>query len=61
MVWLALLMVALTAAVLARMQSLPVAMVSGIGIGVVEQVLLWNYSDEGLVQFVLQTSVEANL
>jgi ABC-type branched-subunit amino acid transport system ATPase component/ABC-type branched-subunit amino acid transport system permease subunit len=48
-----LLLIALTGAVLARMQSLPVAMVSGVAIGVIEQLLLWNYGEAGLVQLVL--------
>jgi ABC-type branched-subunit amino acid transport system ATPase component/ABC-type branched-subunit amino acid transport system permease subunit len=48
-----LLLVALTGAVLARMQSLPVALIAGTAIGVVEQLLLWNYAQEGLVKLVL--------
>ncbi|MCU1602994.1 MAG: putative transporter ATPase and permease protein [Frankiales bacterium] len=52
-----LLLIALTGAVLARMQSLPVAMASGVAIGVVEQVLLWNFNNEGLVQFVLFVAI----
>ena len=47
-----LLLVALTGAVLARMQSLPLAMAWGIVLGVVEQLLLWNYNDAGLVQMI---------
>lgn len=48
-----LLLVALTGAVLARMQSLPLAMLSGAVIGIVEQLLLWNYAQSGLVQVAL--------
>ena len=48
-----LLLVALTGAVLARMQSLPVALLSGAVIGIVEQLLLWNYAESGLVQVAL--------
>jgi ABC-type branched-subunit amino acid transport system ATPase component/ABC-type branched-subunit amino acid transport system permease subunit len=48
-----LLLVALTGAVLARMQSLPLAMAAGVGIGVIEQLLLWNYAQAGLVQLAL--------
>ena len=48
-----LLLVALTGAVLARMQSLPVALFAGAVIGIVEQLLLWNYAESGLVQVAL--------
>ena len=48
-----LLLVALTGAVLARMQSLPIALAAGAAIGVIEQLLLWNYTNAGLVQPVL--------
>jgi len=48
-----LLLVALTGAVLARMQSLPRAMIAGCAIGITEQLLLWNYAQSGLVQLVL--------
>ncbi|HUC04565.1 MAG TPA: ATP-binding cassette domain-containing protein [Acidimicrobiales bacterium] len=48
-----LLLRALSAAVLARMQSLPAAMAAGVGIGVVEQVLLWNYPQSSLVEVTL--------
>ena len=48
-----LLLRALTAAVIARMTSLSVAMVAGIGVGVIESVLLWNYPDGSLVETVL--------
>ena len=48
-----LLLVALTGAVLARMQSLPRALFAGAAIGIVEQLLLWNYAQSGLVQVAL--------
>jgi ABC-type branched-subunit amino acid transport system ATPase component/ABC-type branched-subunit amino acid transport system permease subunit len=48
-----LLLVALTGAVLARMQSLPRALLAGAVIGIVEQLLLWNYAQAGLVQLAL--------
>ena len=48
-----LLLVALTGAVLGRMQSLPIALVAGCAIGVTQQLLLWNYPQSGLVQVVL--------
>ena len=48
-----LLLVALTGAVLARMQSLPAALLAGAAIGIVEQLLLWNYAQAGLVQVAL--------
>lgn len=48
-----LLMRALAAAVIARMASLPVAFVSGIAIGVVEQVVFWNYPIGGQVELIL--------
>ncbi|MCU1595255.1 MAG: putative transporter ATPase and permease protein [Frankiales bacterium] len=48
-----LLLIALTGAVLARMQSLPLALFAGIAIGIIEQLLLWNYAQSGLVQLVL--------
>jgi ABC-type branched-subunit amino acid transport system ATPase component/ABC-type branched-subunit amino acid transport system permease subunit len=48
-----LLLIALTAAVLARMNSLPVALFAGTLIGVVEQLLLWNYAQAGLVDLAL--------
>jgi len=48
-----LLLRALVPAVLARMTSLPIALVGGIGVGVVEQALLWNYPQGGLVETVL--------
>ena len=48
-----LLLRALVPAVIARMASLPVALLSGIGLGIVEQVLLANYPNGGLVEAVL--------
>jgi ABC-type branched-subunit amino acid transport system ATPase component/ABC-type branched-subunit amino acid transport system permease subunit len=48
-----LLLRALAAAVIARMVSLPVGLAAGIGVGIVEQVLLWNYPRGGLVEAVL--------
>ena len=44
---------ALAAAVIARMSSLPWALVSGLGIGVIEHVLLWNYPNGGFVELAL--------
>jgi ABC-type branched-subunit amino acid transport system ATPase component/ABC-type branched-subunit amino acid transport system permease subunit len=49
----ALLLRALTCAVVARMQSLPTALAAGVGLGVVEQLLLWNYPRSGLVEATL--------
>lgn len=48
-----LLMRALAAAVIARMTSLPVAFAAGIGIGIVEQVVFWNYPIGGQVELIL--------
>ena len=48
-----LLLIALTGAVLARMQSLPIALFAGTAIGITEQLLLRNYADAGLVELVL--------
>jgi ABC-type branched-subunit amino acid transport system ATPase component/ABC-type branched-subunit amino acid transport system permease subunit len=48
-----LLLRALAAAVIARMVSLPVALASGIAVGITEQLLLWNYPRGGLVEAVL--------
>jgi ABC-type branched-subunit amino acid transport system permease subunit len=48
-----LLLRALAVAVLARMVSLPVALAGGVGLGVVEQLLLWNYPRSGFVEVVL--------
>ena len=49
----ALLLRALTGAVVARMDNLPLALGAGVGLGVVEQVLLWNYPRSGLVEVSL--------
>ncbi|MHB8671386.1 MAG: ABC transporter permease subunit [Acidimicrobiales bacterium] len=48
-----LLLLALTAAVVARMSSLPAAFGAGAALGVIEQLLLWNYPQSGLVEVVL--------
>src|SRR3954454_19721437 len=48
-----LLLRAMTAAVIARMQSLPLALAGGVGLGVIEQLLLWNYPKSGLVEVTL--------
>jgi ABC-type branched-subunit amino acid transport system ATPase component/branched-subunit amino acid ABC-type transport system permease component len=52
-----LLLRALTAAVVARMENLPVALAAGAGLGVIEQLLLWNYPQQGLVEVVLFTII----
>ena len=44
-----LLLPALAAAVLARMESLPRAMVAGIGVGIFQQAVFWNWSKASLV------------
>ncbi|MHB8341011.1 MAG: ABC transporter permease subunit, partial [Mycobacteriales bacterium] len=49
----ALLLRAMTAAVLGRMTSLPGALLGGVGIGILEQLLLWNYPRAGLVEVTL--------
>ena len=49
----ALLLRALAGAVIARMKSLPIALAGGVGLGIVEQVLLWNYPQSGLVEVAL--------
>jgi ABC-type branched-subunit amino acid transport system ATPase component/ABC-type branched-subunit amino acid transport system permease subunit len=48
-----LLLRAMTAAVIGRMASLPLAFVGGIGLGILEQILLWNYPRSGLVEVTL--------
>jgi ABC-type branched-subunit amino acid transport system ATPase component/ABC-type branched-subunit amino acid transport system permease subunit len=48
-----LLLRALVGAVLARMTSLPIALGAGVGLGIVEQLLLWNYPRAGFVEVVL--------
>ena len=49
----ALLLRAMTCAVIARMSSMPRALAAGIGLGVLEQLLLWNYPRSGLVEAAL--------
>jgi ABC-type branched-subunit amino acid transport system ATPase component/ABC-type branched-subunit amino acid transport system permease subunit len=44
---------ALAGAVIAGMTSMPLAFAAGIGVGVVEQLLLWNYPQSGLTEPVL--------
>jgi ABC-type branched-subunit amino acid transport system ATPase component/ABC-type branched-subunit amino acid transport system permease subunit len=44
---------ALVGAVIANMTSLPIALSAGVGLGVVEQLLLWNYPRGGLVEAAL--------
>ncbi|MET0628673.1 MAG: branched-chain amino acid ABC transporter permease, partial [Acidimicrobiia bacterium] len=56
-----LLLRALTAAVIARMTSLSVAMIAGIGVGILESLLLWNYPDGSLVEAVLFVIILAAL
>ena len=48
-----LLLRAMTAAVIGRMQSLPLALAGGIGLGVLEQILLWTYPSSNLVELSL--------
>ena len=48
-----LLLRAMAGAVIARMVSIPVALVAGISLGVIEQLLLWNYPSAGLVEVAL--------
>jgi ABC-type branched-subunit amino acid transport system ATPase component/ABC-type branched-subunit amino acid transport system permease subunit len=48
-----LLLRALAAAAIGRMTNLAGALIAGVGLGVVEQLLLWNYSQAGLVDVVL--------
>jgi ABC-type branched-subunit amino acid transport system ATPase component/ABC-type branched-subunit amino acid transport system permease subunit len=48
-----LLLRALAGAVIARMTSLPQALAAGIGLGVIEQILLWNYPRAGFVEVAL--------
>ncbi len=44
---------ALAAAVIARMQSLPIALAAGVGVGVLEQVMKQTYPDSGTVELAL--------
>ncbi|MFT5222839.1 MAG: ABC-type branched-subunit amino acid transport system ATPase component [Glaciecola sp.] len=48
-----LLLRALVAAVVARFTSLPIALATGLGIGVLEQTMLWNVPRGGLIEAVL--------
>jgi ABC-type branched-subunit amino acid transport system ATPase component/ABC-type branched-subunit amino acid transport system permease subunit len=48
-----LLLRALTGAVVARMNNLPAALAAGVGLGVVEQLLYWNYPRAGFVEVAL--------
>jgi ABC-type branched-subunit amino acid transport system ATPase component/ABC-type branched-subunit amino acid transport system permease subunit len=48
-----LLLRALAAAVLARMSSLPVAFAGGIGLGILESLLMLNFADPGVVELAL--------
>jgi ABC-type branched-subunit amino acid transport system ATPase component/ABC-type branched-subunit amino acid transport system permease subunit len=56
-----LLLRALVGAVIARMQSLPIALGAGIAIGIIEQELLWNFSGGGLVEAALFVIILASL
>ncbi len=56
-----LLLRALTGAVVARMVNLPVAFVVGVSLGVVEQLLLWNYPQAGFVEVALFAVILAAL
>ena len=57
----ALLLRAMTGAVVARMDNLPLALGAGVGLGVVEQLLLWNYPRSGLVEVCLFVIILATL
>ena len=48
-----LLLRALVAAVIARMSSLPVALIAGVAVGVIEQMLAWNFTQSGAVEVTL--------
>jgi ABC-type branched-subunit amino acid transport system ATPase component/ABC-type branched-subunit amino acid transport system permease subunit len=48
-----LLLRAMTAAVIGRMQSIPLALAGGISLGVLEELLNWNYNRSGLVEVML--------
>ena len=48
-----LLLRALTAALIGAMISLPVAMIAGVAIGVVQEVLLWNVTSQATVELIL--------
>jgi branched-subunit amino acid ABC-type transport system permease component len=57
----ALLLRALAGAVIARMTSLPRALAAGIGIGIIEQLLLWNSPRAGIVEVALFVIILASL
>jgi ABC-type branched-subunit amino acid transport system ATPase component/ABC-type branched-subunit amino acid transport system permease subunit len=48
-----LLLPALGAAAVARMSSLPIALVAGVGFGVIDQLILWNYPNAGFQEPLL--------
>ena len=48
---------ALVAAVVARMEKLPTALGAGVAVGVVDQALQWNYPDGGVVEAVMLAAV----
>jgi ABC-type branched-subunit amino acid transport system ATPase component/branched-subunit amino acid ABC-type transport system permease component len=48
-----LLLRALAGAVIARMNNLPAALAAGVGLGVVEQLILWNYPGSGIAEVAL--------
>lgn len=52
-----LLLRAMAPAVIARMTSLPVALVAGIGIGLVDQILIFNYPTGGVPEVVLLATI----
>jgi ABC-type branched-subunit amino acid transport system ATPase component/ABC-type branched-subunit amino acid transport system permease subunit len=52
---------ALTCAVVARMEKLPVALAAGLGVGVIEQVLLSNYPRSGSVEMALFVAIVVTL
>ena len=52
-----LLLRALVAAVAARLNSLPIALGVGVGVGLVEQLLIWNYPRGGLIDAVLFVAI----
>ncbi|MEX2539393.1 MAG: hypothetical protein WD646_12165, partial [Actinomycetota bacterium] len=52
-----LLLRALAAAVIARMRSLPIALAAGVGVGILEQELLWNFTGGGLVEAALFVAI----
>jgi ABC-type branched-subunit amino acid transport system ATPase component/ABC-type branched-subunit amino acid transport system permease subunit len=52
---------ALAAAVLARMTSLPLALTAGLGLGVLEQLILWNRPEASLVEVALFGIILATL